>query len=536
MAPETVWRPPERRAGLGGLILDWLSWQPTGEAPAPDEAIALLARDGSPTVWAGAQPQRHAGRDAIGVYCRDWPRGRGRYVYALARLRAAQPLRCRLRLGSYTGYRAWLDGACLATAAPGPTFELDDNCCLPDLAAGEHSLLIELDRSLWETTFHVRVCQPDGSELAAEALHVAACASETMVASGVRSAFEFYNEQFDRPGAWSLEVAPAAGAAAPEHGQGEDDWRGWHDGFRRQYAALLDLPPATLTGVELLERGPWQGLRRERLRLHGGVAGPLPVDVLAPEGDGAPRAALLCIHGHGAGKADVVGVSTGDPAQAERIAAANYTYALEFARRGYITLAPDLQGFGERCDAERPRAGRDPCDNSYFKAALLGLTPLALNLVDLRLVVEYALQRSDIAADRLGCVGLSLGGRMTMYLAALDPRIRVAVASGALNTLRERLTSFAGCGSQLLPGLLRYGDTPELFGLIAPRPLLLELGTQDGTSPELYAAAAYRLIQRAYSLAGVEERLAIDIFARGHRFSGRKAFPFLARWLPPQAP
>jgi hypothetical protein len=70
-----------------------------------------------------------------------------------------------------------------------------------------------------------------------------------------------------------------------------------------------------------------------------------------------------------------------------------------------------------------------------------------------------------------------------------------------------------------------------LFGLIAPRPLLLELGTQDGTSPELYAAAAYRSIRRAYALAAAEDRLDIDVFAGGHRFSGRKAFPFLDRWL-----
>lgn len=69
-------------------------------------------------------------------------------------------------------------------------------------------------------------------------------------------------------------------------------------------------------------------------------------------------------------------------------------------------MAPetDLQGFGERRGAEHQRAGGDPCDNTYFKAALLVLTPQALNLVGLRPVLEYALQRPDIAADRLRCV------------------------------------------------------------------------------------------------------------------------------------
>ena len=74
-------------------------------------------------------------------------------------------------------------------------------------------------------------------------------------------------------------------------------------------------------------------------------------------------------------------------------------------------------------------------------------------------------------------------------------------------------------------------DTPEFLGLIAPRPLLLELGTQDGTSPGLYAAECHRRIRRAYALAGAADRLEIDVFARGHRFNGRKALPFLDRWL-----
>jgi hypothetical protein len=532
MTNVTAWRPLERIAGLGGLVLDWQSRQPHGETPASADAIALLANGDDAGTWAGAPAQSHAVRDAIGISCRVWPRGAGRYVYATARLRAVRALDGLLRFGSYVGYRAWLDGALVAEAAPGPAFEVDDNCRLVHLATGEHTLLIELDREAWQTVFHARLSLPDGGDLPPDALQVADCLPEPPASTGVPPAFAFYNEQFNRGGEWSLERVWAA--RGPDR-TAIQAGRAWRDGFRRQYEALLNLPQTAAPRAELRDRGPWQGVWLERLLLHGGITGPVPLDVLVPEGDGTRRAGLLCIHGHGAGKGDVVGVSTQDPAQAGRVAEANYTYALQFTRRGYVTVAPDLRAFGERRDAERGRPGRDQCDNTFFKAALLGLTPLALDLADLRLVVDYALQRPDIDAGRFGCVGLSLGGRMTMYLAGLDDRIRAAVSSGALNTFRERLTSFAGCGSQFLPGLLREGDTPELFGLVAPRPLLLELGTQDGTSPELYAADVYRGIRRAYAMAGAEERLDIDIFARGHRFNGRKAFPFLDRWLAPDA-
>jgi dienelactone hydrolase len=531
----SAWRPLERVAGLGGLILDWQSWQPAGEAPVSSEdlvaLVATLASGHERATWADVAPQPHAVRQAIGIACRVWPRGQGRYVYAATGLRSEQAVDCLLRLGSYVGYRVWLDGAPIAEAAPGPTFAVDDNCCPVHLAAGVHTLLVELDRAAWETVFHARLSLPDGRDLPVEAVQVVDWSPDAATPAQVPPAFAFYNEQFTQEGAWSLEHVRAHAAASGAHEPVDGGWRRWRDGFHQQYVTLLDLPPTATPRAELLERIAWQGVWRERLLLHGGVTGPVPLDVLLPGGGGRRWAGLLCIHGHGAGKDDVVGVTALDPAQAGRVAQLHYTYALQFAQRGYVTFAPDLRAFGARRDAERERPGRDQCDNTYFKAALLGLTPLALDLADLRLVLDYALGRPEIDAQRFGCVGLSLGGRMAMYLAALDDRLCAAVASGALNTLRERLTSYAGCGSQFLPGLFRAGDTPELFGLLAPRPLLLELGTQDGTSPELYAAASYRRIRQAYALAGAEERLEIDVFARGHRFSGRKAFPFLDRWL-----
>jgi hypothetical protein len=167
MASMTAWRPLERVAGLGGLILDWQSWQPAGSAPAPDENIVALGRADGMANWAGAPTRRHAVRDAIGIDCRVWPPAQGRYVYAAARLRASQTLDCVLRLGSYVGYRVWLDGALIAEAAPGPFFDVDDNCCVRRVAAGRHALLVELDRTEWQTVFHARLSLLEGGDLPA---------------------------------------------------------------------------------------------------------------------------------------------------------------------------------------------------------------------------------------------------------------------------------------------------------------------------------------------------------------------------------
>jgi len=52
------------------------------------------------------------------------------------------------------------------------------------------------------------------------------------------------------------------------------------------------------------------------------------------------------------------------------------------------------------------------------------------------------------------------------------------------------------CGNQYSPSLLRYGDIPDVAGLIAPRPLLVEMGEKDECFVIEDAARAYEHVQR----------------------------------------
>lgn len=512
------WQAPRRAAGLGGLILDWLSWHPGGEVPAPNAdvaALCALARAEEPAAprWRGLAPQAHVVRVGVGLSCADaWPRARGRFAYAAARLRAARTWAAALRPGTYLGYRAWLDGAPVAVAPAALPSDVDANLHPLRLEPGVHALVLEVDREHWHTVFHVRLSDPGGGDLDPAAVAVAVAGDEP--------APDPYDALLDASGALCLDGVDAG------------RWPRWREAFSDAYRGLLALPPARPRTAEVEARRAWRGCTLERVVLRGGPAGPVPLWCLLPPAagrDGLP--AVLALHGHGAGKDDVVGLTAEDPAHASRVASHDYAYALEFARRGYAVFAPDLLGFGERAHAAPPPGARDPCDNDCFKALMAGALPLALHLRDLEGAVEYARNRPEVDPARLGCVGLSLGGRLTMYLAALDGRLRVAVVSGALNLLRERLASYAACGAQLLPGLWCYGDTPEVFALIAPRPLLLQLGAQDATSPEVFAAAAFARVRRAYGLAGADGALALDLHAGGHRFHSAAAVAFVDHWL-----
>jgi dienelactone hydrolase len=163
---------------------------------------------------------------------------------------------------------------------------------------------------------------------------------------------------------------------------------------------------------------------------------------------------------------------------------------------------------------------------------LLGRTLIGENVRDALWALDYASSRDDARADRIGCVGLSYGGRMTMMVTALDPRVRVAVVSGALNVFQERIQNAGySCGAQVIPGLLEFGDTPEIGSLIAPRPAIWEVGRKDMLAPAEWVEKAAARLQRAYAASGKPENIQVHHFDGGHVWNGETALPLLARIL-----
>jgi dienelactone hydrolase len=251
-----------------------------------------------------------------------------------------------------------------------------------------------------------------------------------------------------------------------------------------------------------------------------------------------PRPAIVALHGHGGrwGKVTVAGVAAEDPQVEERIALYNYDYGLQFARRGYVVLCPDARVFGERAagwwNPPEPAKGFDPCDRAGNKASLLGYSLVALTTWDDRRGLDYLQTRDDVDANRIGAAGLSLGGARSLFLAALDDRVRATVISGCLCTYLAYALRQQFCGGQFVHGLLRWADLPDVAALIAPRPLLIEAGLDDDIFPIDASREAHRVLEAAYRLLDAEQKLWRDEFPGGHRWSGARAYDFMEQFLP----
>ena len=308
-----------------------------------------------------------------------------------------------------------------------------------------------------------------------------------------------------------------------------DEWRAWRTELTGRLTDLLggfpeQRQPLNATVTERVEE---EAFVRERVVFESESGVTVPVYVLLPRGAAPGRAmpAVLCLHGHGRGKDDVVGIAATPKERQQRIRALNYDYGRRFAERGYVVLAPDARPFGERA------ADGMTCAWAMTAGLLLGKTLVGLRVWDAMRAIDYLQTRAEVDPERIGCVGFSWGGTHTIYTAALDDRIKAAVVSGYFGAFGEMLIETEECPCQYVPHLLRYADLPDLVALIAPRPLLIEHGTEDPQATVEVVQDAYARVADTYRLVGVADRLDLDPFPGGHRFSGAKAFAWMDRWL-----
>ncbi|MFQ6115114.1 MAG: alpha/beta hydrolase family protein, partial [bacterium] len=95
--------------------------------------------------------------------------------------------------------------------------------------------------------------------------------------------------------------------------QNEKDWQEWREGLKGKLLELLGEFPADRCplNAEVLERTELEDYIREKVVFESEPGVSVPAYVLIPKGvkaDGKARA-LLCLHGHGRGKIDVVGIA-----------------------------------------------------------------------------------------------------------------------------------------------------------------------------------------------------------------------------------
>ena len=317
-----------------------------------------------------------------------------------------------------------------------------------------------------------------------------------------------------------------------------EEWRQWRRAFHRAIVRSLGrLPERVPLRPEILDRTDCGDYLREKVVFDSERFMSVPAWVTVPKGlrRGERRPGILVAHGHGIGKDPAVGLGL------DATMATDYQkqMAVQLARAGYLCIAPDWRCFGERKDTDEfvRRPSRDGCNVAYLGIGYFGFHLLGLQVWDARRALDYLQSRPEVDGARLGCIGCSFGGTMTTYTSALDTRIGAAVIVCYLSTLEDAFTRGNGnyCGVQYMPGLRQYGDIAEVAMLIAPRPLMIQIGERDQCFVLDDAVKTARRVERAYRAADAADNLEIDVFPGEHEIDDPKALDFFAQRLPIRA-
>jgi formylglycine-generating enzyme required for sulfatase activity len=181
------------------------------------------------------------------------------------------------------------------------------------------------------------------------------------------------------------------------------------------------------------------------------------------------------------------------------------SFALLAVQQGYMAVA--VRWFGESngeayAEAVANLAQRQPDCSGLGKW-----------VADAHAIVGYLTTRGDVDAQRIAIVGHSLGGKMALYAAAFDERIRFVVSSElGIGFAQSNYDGYWYLGermSHLEPGT----DQHELLGLLAPRPFLLIGGGEFDTAKSwdyIYAA------RRVYQLLGAAGSIGYLNHHQGH--------------------
>lgn len=331
--------------------------------------------------------------------------------------------------------------------------------------------------------------------------------------------------------------------------------------------------PVRPAAAELVKREEREGFSLEILRLKVTPAYDIPLRVLVPERRSGRVPGVLVMHCHGGryvwGHQKVLSAPDDPPDLTEyRNIAYGRPYAEALARRGFVVAVADAFYFGQRRlrvedlqdspvgepvrSAVRRIGGFRP-DTADWRLAVDGACSAFEHLTaktifsagatwpgmmvwdDMR-CVDYLAGRPEVDANRLGCIGLSIGGLRTAHLAAAEPRLKVACVAGWMTQFRTQLHHHLRHHTWMayVPALYEAMDLPDATALIAPGALLVQQCARDFLFPMAGMRGAVDQLTAIFRKAGVPERFRGAFYDVPHSFGPRmqeEAFAWIEKWI-----
>jgi dienelactone hydrolase len=213
-------------------------------------------------------------------------------------------------------------------------------------------------------------------------------------------------------------------------------------------------------------------------------------------------------------------------------------YAHELAQRGYVVIVPDYWPMGHYRGKKY-----DPHQRGYATGSLKGVWNHMRAIDALETLPE-------VDPGRVGSIGHSLGGYNTVFLGALEPRVKVMVSSAGYNSFADYAASAYGGGDLAKWSLDKHlrrirtiynndasqapCDFSEMLAAIAPRPLLTIAPKQDDIFVLPGVTKCLDAARPIYELLDARGNFQARFPNGGHDFAAEErqaAYAFLDKYL-----
>jgi dienelactone hydrolase len=259
----------------------------------------------------------------------------------------------------------------------------------------------------------------------------------------------------------------------------------------------------------------------------------IPFWLLIPKGKGPFPLAILP-HGHDRIGHDTHAAVFHSEEHRQRTIAGDRDVAVQAVENGFLAIAPAVRGLATEAPGVPDilkRHGKSDCRSQLMHCLLAGRTAIGERVWDMSRILDWAITRSDVDAGTILMMGNSGGGMVTLYAAACDQRITIAVPSCSFTIIASPTGRIYHCDCNAVPGILQWGNLYDVAGLIAPRHLLTVNGLKDKLHSVDDINRAASRVQTIYHAAEVPEHYEHCWGLEGHRFYKNLMWPFIVKAL-----
>lgn len=311
---------------------------------------------------------------------------------------------------------------------------------------------------------------------------------------------------------------------------GIEDFDTWKATARAKLTELMLAPPPrpACHEMEVLAEEKRDGYTAKKIRFNLTRYSRVEAYLLIPDGEGR-FPGIVALHDHGGhftiGKEKMVrpfGVSSEVLADSDGWVDKLYggQYVGDYlAKEGYAVISVDALFWGDR--GRKEGADGSKLADVAGNFLMLGRNLSAWMTFEDVYVSEFLSSLPEVDSERIGCIGLSMGGYRAWMLAALSPLVKASVAVCWMTTTASQISwkygrKERGGFANNLGGVRNYLDYPHIASLACPAAMMLINGESDKLFKPHSVRECYAIMRDVWESQNVGDKLETHLLPIGH--------------------